>query len=83
MVVLDREQGAKQTIEEHHKLKLHALFTITEMLNMLEQEKIIDVQKVDEIRKFIATTQTFQQIPPASKETHCIIMMNYRKIILR
>jgi uridine monophosphate synthetase len=65
VVVLDREQGARKTLEGR-KLRLHSIFTITQILDMLEQEKMVEKSKVDEIRKFISSTQTDQ--PPPSEQ---------------
>lgn len=67
VVVLDREQGARKALEDQN-LVLHSIFTMTEMLNVLESEKILEKEKVDMIRNFISSNQIAQAPEPSVKK---------------
>lgn len=56
VVFLDREQGAVKTLEQK-KLKLHSVMTMSEMLQVLEEEKMLDLSLINSIRSFISSTQ--------------------------
>jgi uridine monophosphate synthetase len=47
-VVLDRQQGGRQNLE-HQGFRVHALFTLSELLNTLQQEGKIDAEIVHAI----------------------------------
>lgn len=56
IVVLDREQGGKQYLEEKG-YRLHALFTLHEMLDALAQTEKITREKADEVARYCAATK--------------------------
>jgi len=57
VVFLDREQGAKKEIESHN-IRLHSILQFSQMLQILEDEKMLDTITCDTIRKFIEKNQT-------------------------
>lgn len=56
IVLLDREQGGRKNIEGRG-VNLHALFTISELLELLEQEKRIETHTVEAVQQFIKANQ--------------------------
>jgi len=56
VVVLDREQGARKLLNDKG-LNLHSIFTMSEMLEMLDSENILEKDKVAAIRTFISSNQ--------------------------
>eukprot|EP00475_Leptophrys_vorax_P028498 TRINITY_DN4125_c0_g1_i1.p1 TRINITY_DN4125_c0_g1~~TRINITY_DN4125_c0_g1_i1.p1 ORF type:complete len:492 (-),score=144.42 TRINITY_DN4125_c0_g1_i1:54-1370(-) len=56
IVLLDREQGGRNNLEKNG-VRLHAVFTITEILQQLVDDKLVEVQILEQIRKFIAENQ--------------------------
>jgi len=65
VVFLDREQGARKEIESHH-LRLHSVLRFSQMLKILEDEKMIDKETCDSIRKFLEKNQTGSKEEPAN-----------------
>lgn len=52
IVLLDREQGGKDKLQEHG-IRLHSVCTLSEMLEILEQQKKIDAEMVEKVKRFI------------------------------
>jgi len=52
VVVIDRQQGGKEKLEEKG-LFIHSLFTITDLLQILEEEKKIDKETAKVVSAFI------------------------------
>ncbi|XP_006869434.1 PREDICTED: uridine 5'-monophosphate synthase [Chrysochloris asiatica] len=52
IVLLDREQGAREILEAHG-IRLHSVCTLSKMLEILEQQKKIDAEMVGRVKKFI------------------------------
>lgn len=55
VVLIDRESGAKEALAQHG-FKLHALFTLTQLLDYWEETKRLPPEQVAEARRFIADT---------------------------
>ncbi len=53
IVFLDREQGAKEKLAEHG-IRLHAICTLSDVLNTLEKSGSINKNSIESIRMFIA-----------------------------
>ncbi|MBN2067628.1 MAG: orotate phosphoribosyltransferase [Candidatus Diapherotrites archaeon] len=51
VVLVDREQGGKKDVEEKG-YKLHSVFTISEMLDILLKEKKIEKEQFDSIKEY-------------------------------
>ncbi|XP_027791809.1 uridine 5'-monophosphate synthase [Marmota flaviventris] len=52
IVLLDREQGGRDKLREHG-IRLHSVCTLSETLEILEQQKKIDAEMVERVKKFI------------------------------
>ncbi|XP_059543590.1 uridine 5'-monophosphate synthase isoform X1 [Myotis daubentonii] len=52
IVLLDREQGGKAKLQAHG-LHLHSVCTLSKVLEILEQQKKIDAEMVERVKKFI------------------------------
>lgn len=52
VVLLDREQGGKARLEEHG-IHLHSVCTLSEMLDILQQQGEVDVEMVEKVKNFI------------------------------
>ncbi|XP_052532081.1 uridine 5'-monophosphate synthase [Tympanuchus pallidicinctus] len=52
VVLLDREQGGKARLEEHG-IRLHSVCTLSEMLDILQQQGEVDVEMVEKVKNFI------------------------------
>ncbi|XP_062972733.1 uridine 5'-monophosphate synthase [Elgaria multicarinata webbii] len=52
IVLLDREQGGKATLEKHG-IRLHSICTLSQMLEFLEQQKKVAPEMVIRVKKFI------------------------------
>jgi uridine monophosphate synthetase len=59
-VVIDRQQGGKDTLEEKGFF-VHSLFTITDLLQTLEEEKKIDEATVQAVTTFILNQAAHKQ----------------------
>lgn len=57
VVLLDREQGARATIE-NKGYHLHSVITMTELLDTLKKEEKITDEQYDEVQEFIKENQT-------------------------
>jgi uridine monophosphate synthetase len=57
VVLFDREQGGRGNLLDE-QVSLHAVFTLTEMLETLEEMKMIEAHTVQEVLEFVRTTQT-------------------------
>ena len=53
VVVLDREQGGKEVLETHG-YRVHTLFTISEICQILQEEKLLTDEEVQRIQDFLA-----------------------------
>ena len=53
VVLIDREQGGKETLAQHG-FNLHAVLTMTDILDSLMAKKLIDKSKYDQVKKFLA-----------------------------
>jgi uridine monophosphate synthetase len=56
VVLLDREQGARANLMANN-MKLHAVVTISSMLDVLESERRIDRETAENVREFIRENQ--------------------------
>eukprot|EP00069_Balaena_mysticetus_P008984 bmy_20004T0 len=52
IVLLDREQGGKDKLQAHG-IRLHSVCTLSKMLEILEQQKKIDAEMVERVKRFI------------------------------
>uniref|UniRef100_A0A8D0HML4 Uridine 5'-monophosphate synthase n=1 Tax=Sphenodon punctatus TaxID=8508 RepID=A0A8D0HML4_SPHPU len=52
IVFLDREQGGKANLEEHG-IRLHSVCTLSKMLEILQQQKKVESEMVEKVKKFI------------------------------
>ncbi|OWK05616.1 UMPS [Cervus elaphus hippelaphus] len=52
IVLLDREQGGKDKLQAHG-IRLHPVCTLSKMLDILEQQKKIDAEMVERVKRFI------------------------------
>jgi orotate phosphoribosyltransferase len=55
-VLLDREQGGRKKLSDQG-YRLHAIFTISELLEVLEQEEKVHPSTTKTVREFIASNQ--------------------------
>jgi len=55
VVLIDRESGAKEALEKHG-YQLHALFTLTQLLDYWEETKRLTPEQIADARKFISET---------------------------
>ncbi|WP_434979717.1 orotidine-5'-phosphate decarboxylase [Daejeonia sp. YH14] len=61
VVVLDREQGGKQLLEKKG-FSVHTLFTISEVCDMLKEERLLDGEEISRIQDFLAGNEVkFQE----------------------
>lgn len=56
IVVVDREQGGVRNIEQH-AIKVHALFTLSDLLEILCEAEKVTRETVDSVAKYIADVQ--------------------------
>ncbi|KAB2049190.1 hypothetical protein ES319_A13G159800v1 [Gossypium barbadense] len=56
VVVIDREQGGRQTLEENG-IKLHALFTLTQMVKVLRAKGKLEAEMETLVMKFLEETK--------------------------
>ncbi len=59
LVVIDREQGGREILE-NASVNVHSLFTISEILDYLQNEGKIDLEMVHDVRQFIQENQCSQ-----------------------
>lgn len=52
IVLLDREQGGRDKLQAHG-IHLHSVCTLSKMLEILEQQKKIDAEMVERVKRFI------------------------------
>ncbi|XP_049734698.1 uridine 5'-monophosphate synthase [Elephas maximus indicus] len=52
IVLLDREQGGREMLATHG-IRLHSVFTLSKMLEILEQQEKIDAEMVGRVKRFI------------------------------
>ncbi|XP_030895219.1 kalirin [Leptonychotes weddellii] len=52
IVLLDREQGGKDKLQAHG-IHLHSVCTLSKMLEILEQQKKIDAEMVERVKRFV------------------------------
>jgi len=52
-VLIDRQSGAKESLEQAG-FAMHAVLTITQLLNYWEQTGKVEKDKIDETRKFLS-----------------------------
>jgi uridine monophosphate synthetase len=57
IVLIDREQGGKKHLTEKG-YKLHAVFTITEMIDVLQQADKLEIAMATKVKEFITKNQT-------------------------
>jgi len=57
IILIDREQGGKKHLTEKG-YNLHAVFTITEMIDVLQQANILDDAVATKVKEFITKNQT-------------------------
>ncbi len=55
VVLVDRQSGAKESLEQAG-YSMHAVLTITQLLDYWEQTGKVPLDKIDETRKFLATS---------------------------
>ena len=68
VVVLDREQGGKELLEKKG-LKVHTLFNITEVCEILSAENMLTDDEVQRIKDFLAGNKVqFEEVKRASYE---------------
>ena len=69
VVVLDREQGGKELLE-NKGFRVHTLFNISEIVEILQEEKKLDEDEVSRIKDFLAgNTVKFEEKKKTSYET--------------
>ena len=57
IVLIDREQGGRENLEKHG-IELHSVFTLQQLLNTLQKEKILDPLTYHSVMEFIEKNQT-------------------------
>lgn len=57
VVLIDRQSGAKEALEKVG-VKMHALFTLTQLLDYWEETERLPLEKIDEVRDFLRDTGT-------------------------
>lgn len=71
IVLLDREQGGKDKLQAQG-IRLHSVCTLSEMLEILEQQKKIDAEMVGRVKRFIQenvfTAANHNGVPPPEKK---------------
>jgi uridine monophosphate synthetase len=55
VVLIDRESGAKEALAKAG-LKLHALFTLTQLLDYWEETKRLPIEQLEKVRDFLRET---------------------------
>lgn len=56
IVLLNREQGGQQILEENG-VRMHALLSMTELMDILRKENFIDDAMVEKVRVYISTAK--------------------------
>jgi uridine monophosphate synthetase len=56
VVLIDREQGGKANLADHG-IQLHAVLSLTEILNTLQRSGRISAEKAAEVRSYVGTAQ--------------------------
>lgn len=64
IVLLNREQGGARILEENH-IKMHALLTMTQLLQFLKEENCINEDVCRNVNEYLAQTQ----VPIVPKNT--------------
>jgi hypothetical protein len=57
VVLIDREQGGQAHLQQH-RLKLHAAFTLSFIVDTLLGHKLLSAEVVQAVKRFIADNQT-------------------------
>ena len=55
VVLIDRESGAREELAEHG-LRLHAVFTLSELLDLWEAEGLVPAEQVAAVRRWLAAS---------------------------
>ena len=63
VVILDRQQGGKQKLDEEG-IQLYSLFTISDVLKVLSEKRLIGPSVVESVQTFIAENQFSPSPPP-------------------
>ncbi|MFN3490963.1 MAG: orotate phosphoribosyltransferase, partial [Anaerolineales bacterium] len=56
VVLIDRQSGAKESLSQAG-FNLHAVLTISELLDYWEEKGKVDKEKIEEARKFLQTSR--------------------------
>lgn len=75
VVLLNREQGGEQILAENN-VKMHALLSLTQLMQFLLQEKCITEEVCASVKQYLAQTQVQTTIPKtmSKKICHCSII---------
>jgi uridine monophosphate synthetase len=57
VVLIDRDQGGREFLAEHG-LRLHALFSLGEMIDLLAQRGRISIPQRDKVRAFLSGSRS-------------------------
>ncbi|XP_071978229.1 uridine 5'-monophosphate synthase isoform X2 [Engystomops pustulosus] len=64
IVLVDREQGGREKLAAAG-IRLHSIYTLTQILEMLQRQGKVDTEMVEDVRRFIAENQVTAPIPTA------------------
>lgn len=68
IVLLNREQGGQKILEENG-VKMHALLSMTQLMEILKNEKCIDDATVEKVTNYISTAKVDAAVLKEGKES--------------
>ncbi|KAK9508806.1 hypothetical protein O3M35_006273 [Rhynocoris fuscipes] len=82
VVVIDRGQGGEKNLKQNG-IRMHSIFTLSKILDILLQRKILDDGTVDSIKKYIKDNQIFPDGKQMPSTTTAVdrLSLNYEKRI--